>query len=406
MPSYKYRAAHASGKIQKGVMTAANENALAETLKLSGHELISAHKQSLRITDTKLRGWLEKKPNDNQMVTLCGQIADLLRAGVPLLSALNQINSIMPSGKLFDSLRAISQDVAHGMSLAQAFAKHSDLFDAVFLSSLRAGEESGDLAVTFAGLHQHMRWQAKVSAQLRRALRYPAFLLMVAGAAACFMMTMVVPQIVDFLKANQTDLPVITRILISVADIVSAGFMPVLVTIVISALLIPQAKKHSKRFAVALDGVVLAIPLIGNIIHQLSAARFTGSLSLLLKSRMSLPESISIAAGTLQNHVMIAAADHARQRIQDGEPVSKAMAGIFSPFVTQMLVVGEQSGNLGKSLDEITRFYDENAKETVDGHIGTLEPALTLLIGGLLAWIVLAVLGPIYGSIGNMSRVS
>ncbi|MDD3287755.1 MAG: type II secretion system F family protein [Alphaproteobacteria bacterium] len=393
MPSYNYRAVHASGKIQKGFISASNENELILALKNSGHELITAHAQ----TRSSI---FKPRLSSGRLASLCGQIADLLRAGVPLLTAITQVKMALPGNDgMSDCLGAIAFDISHGTSLTEAFSHHPKLFDAVFLALLQAGEKSGDPAATFERLSAHLEWKAQISEQIRRALHYPIFLFLVAGSATCFMMAMVVPQIVDFLASIQENPPLSTRLLIKLSYLFSAGWWILLALPVTAAITIAQIRRHSRTAAELFDKALLFIPFIGPIMRQQAMARFAKSLLLLLQSGTSLPESLRIATGTLQNLSLMNFATYAEEYVGAGRPLSYAFAGLLSPFAVQMLLVGEQSGKLTKALDEITRHYENATKNSVNKFIGSLEPALTMLIGGLLAWVVLAVLGPIYGSL-------
>jgi type IV pilus assembly protein PilC len=404
MPAYLYRAVHASGIVRQGRLIAANENALASSLQASGLELISARiaKSPLPLFSCKPTRFSSSLPH---LMVLCRQLADLLQAGVPLLNSLEQVAAAMPSGRLPEILIAMAQDIEHGVGLTPAFAQYPALFDPVFLALLRTGEASGDCAGCFARLAEHLKGRARVAAQLKRALRYPLFLFLVAAGTVSFMMTMVVPQIAEFLRSLNGELPFSTRLLILVSDMFGAGWWLLLITLGGVFAVTKILRRQSSAFALRFDRGLLRVPLWGEALHQLCVAPFAESFALLLPSGLSVTESLAIAAPSLQNRALIAQAREAKNRVEQGEKLSAVMEGLLSPFALQMLRVGEQSGQLPKALQDIARHYDETIKDTVERLIGALEPALTLLIGGLLAWVVLAVLGPIYGNLGKIGQV-
>lgn len=403
MPAYTYRATNAAGRIQRGSITAANENELAHYLGESGLELIEAKARRVETGVSRLRAFREGS-SLRQRILLCGQLEDLLRAGLPLPAALRSVAEAMPQTALRDQLAAVMRDIDNGAGVAASFARHPRAFDAVFVAILAAGESGGDLAATFGRLAQHLRWQDKVRELLRRALRYPLFLLCVALGATGFMMTMVVPQVVGLLLSLDSDLPRSTRWLIAASDAFAAAWWTLPLIAGGGGLATRLLRRHSESAALRLDGWLLRVPVFGPLLRQLAVARFAYSFAALLQSHTPMPVALHTAAAVLNNRALRAAALTAKQRLEAGLPLSAATAELFPPFVTQSLKVGETSGQLPKTLNEVTRHYDAELQATVERLIGALEPALTLLVGGLLAWVVLAVLGPVYGSLGKLSQ--
>jgi len=404
VPAYRYRAVSASGRIQRGQLAAAHENELGHFLRESGLELIEARAQTPIALPGWLRGLRERSPL-LQRVNLCSQLEDLLRAGLPFLTALHTVINTVAPGLLRDRLDSIAHAINHGSPIAAAFARHPRLFNPVFLAVLSTGETSGDLAATFAQLAKQLRWQERLQIQLSRTLRYPLFLLCLALGVMTFMMTMVVPQVIAFLNSISGDLPFLTRLLIRVSEGFAAGGWLALVSLVAGILILFTAKRYSPSLALEQDRLLLALPGLGPAIRKIAVARFAQSLALLLQSGVSLPSSLRYATAVLGNRALIEAANFAERQIQAGHTLSSATVDVFPPLVTQMLRVGEQSGQLPKTLDEVTRYYDAEVQSTVERFIGSLEPALTIAVGALLAWVVLAVLGPVYGSLAKVGMM-
>ncbi len=382
-------------------MQAANANELAQLLGESGLELIEAKQQNAK-TETLRRERRGRGPLA-QLIALCGQLEDLLRAGLPFPAALQTVAQALPSGPLREQITAIQRSIQHGISLSASFGQHPQSFGPVFRAILAAGEGSGDLAATFAQLAQQLRWQSALQEQIRRAVRYPLFLVGVAVAVMAFMMTMVVPQIVTLLESLSADLPLFTRLLIGVSRLFAAGWWMALLAFAMAALLVALARRASNDVARRTDGWILRTPGLGPVLRKLSVARFARSLTALLQSGVDLPSSLALASGVLGNRHLIAIVEAAQAQVQSGQALSAATAALFPPFVLPMIRVGEQSGQLAKTLHEVSRACDSEAQAAVSRFLGTLEPALTLLVGALLAWVVLAVLGPVYGSLGRLS---
>ncbi len=398
MTSYAYRAVHPSGRIQKGHMAAANENELAFYLRQLDLELIEA--KTRKAAPSPL---LQERVDPRERLAFCSQMEDLLRAGLPFIEALNMVVGAMQTGAFQTRLTAVAQSVRSGQAATSAFAQHSHLFDPVFLAILEAGEKSGDLAAAFERLTRQLKWQDRIKKELSRALRYPLFLFFVAFGVTSFMMGFVVPEIVSFLTSLGTELPFLTKLLIAGADLFAAVWWTLPLFLLVGWSGIALGRKISDRFAQRADGWLLALPGIGNVLKKLSLARFATSFTLLLKSGLSMPDSLRIGARTLGNKYLAARAEEAAGFIAVGRPLSQATAALFPPRILQTIRVGEKSGNMAKALDEVARLYETEAQESVSSFLGALEPALTVFVGGLLVWIVLAVLGPVYGSLGPLS---
>jgi len=396
MSVYAYRAVHASGRVSRGEMAASNENELMHALKESGLELIDAREKNKKAL---LFSFLKNKIQPRMLATFCSRIHDLLASGLSFPDALYDIQTSTECRAFADALTQISQSIANGKGIAASFALFPDIFPPVFISIVSAGEKSGDMTSTFAFLSRYAASNAETKERMRRAMRYPLFLFFVAGGAVAFMMTMVVPQIVLFLNGIEGHLPLATRILISASAFVAEYGLFFLATLLISVLALIIARKIYSPFALKLDGLLLRLPVVGDVIAKSDIARFSHSFSVLFRSGCPAADCLRQAGDTLSNRALCANVGKAEQNVLSGASLSRALENILPPFAVGILRTGERSGNLCKSLDDIAIAYDREAAAAVDSFIGMLEPGLTLLIGGILAWTVLAVMGPLYGSL-------
>ena len=217
------------------------------------------------------------------------------------------------------------------------------------------------------------------------------------------MMTMVVPRVLDFLNTVAGELPLSTRLLIKVSELFADYWWVALLALAVSIMAVMAFRRHSESFALRSDGWLLALPGLGPTLHKLAVARFAHNFALLLQSGADLPAALHTAKAVLGNRALMATAAEAEQRVLAGQSFSTSTAELFPPFVAQMIRVGEQSGCLTATLENVTRYYDTETQAAVEGFIGALEPALTILVGAILAWVVLAVLGPVYGSLGKLN---
>jgi type IV pilus assembly protein PilC len=377
-------------------MEAASENELAHNLAQSGLELIDARAKK---ENAFLFSLSRNKISRRTLAGFCSRLHDLLRVGIAFPDALHDIRMSTDNRVLADALTQISQAIANGKGIAASFALFPDLFPPVFIAIAASGEKSGDMAVVFDYLARYAATNAQTHERLVRALRYPLFLFVIAGSAVAFMMAMVVPQIVQFLNGIEGHLPFSTRMLIFVSAVVTNHGRLLLSVVLISGFAFYIARKTSSSFAISFDGFLLRLPVLGSVIAKSEVARFAHSFSILLRSGCDVAGCLRQAGETISNRAMRDNVEKAEQRVLDGADVSQALDGVLPPFAIGVLRTGEQSGSLDKSLDDIVAAYDRESADAVDTFIGLLEPCLTLAIGGLLAWTVLAVLGPLYGSL-------
>lgn len=401
MPAYRYRAVHPSGRIHHGEMTVVNEHELIRFLGESGLELLDARPPAPGPVRRLAAGRLSR-PGLRERVLLCRQLASLLRAGLPFMDAFQGITEALPPDRWRNTLEAIARDVNQGSSIAAAFGRYPVLFGTVFRALLKTGEVGGNLAATFDRLADYTERQAAFRERLNRALRYPLFLVTVALGVTIFMVTSVVPQVMEFLGSVAQTLPLSTRLLVALSTLAAKGWWLVLLAVLAASFILFVARGRSPAFAQQSDGWALSLPGLGRVLRQLALARFSDGFALLLQSGADLPLALDTAKDVLGNRALVAAAAEANRRLQDGESLSSALSLLFPRAVTQRIRVGEKSGRLVETLIDVARVYDDETKLAVDAFIGALEPALTILVGGLLGWVVLAVLGPVYGSLGKL----
>ncbi len=396
MPAFAYRAVHASGRVSRGEMSASNENELGHYLRQSGLELIDAREKknsSLRFSFSRSRA------RRTEASELCARLSDLLQAGIPFADALNDVNPTVSSRVLADALTQISNAVADGKGIAASFGMFSGLFPPVLISIVAAGEASGDMAATFRFLSRLTKTRAETHERLRRALRYPLFLFLVAGGASLFMMTAVVPQIVQFLNGLGGRLPFATRALIATSSFIASYGPGLFASLIASTVAAFAARKISPSFALIFDRALLRLPAVGVIVLKTDIARFAQSFAILFRSGCDVSSCFEQANETVGNRALQSGIKDAAQRVHNGAALSSALEGVLPPFAVGALRVGERSGNIAKSLETIAESYNREAARAVDSFIGLLEPGLTLIVGLLLAWTVLATLGPLYGSL-------
>jgi type IV pilus assembly protein PilC len=400
MPQYAYRAINTNGRHLRGALAAANELDLQQALDTLGLELIDCR------TLTGRRGLLVRRGRliNRDLIQLCVHLEQLQRAGVPLLEGLADVRDSADGERLRELCAAIYRDVSEGQPLSAAFGRHPKVFGNVFTALIAAGEETGKLADSFQQLVHHLKWSAAMGARVRKATRYPAVVACVVVGVTVFMMVGVVPQVVDFLAANNQELPVWTVALIATSNLVQ-NWWPLLLGLPVAALgLIKLLVRRSYRFAYRWDALLLALPVLGTVLQKLALARFAQMFAVLFQSGIDILSCLDAGRRVSGNRVLAEALGLVKQQVQSGSPLSAALAasGEFPTRVTRMVKIGEETGRLSETLNQVAEFYDRDVDEAIDTMIALIEPALTAVLGLVMAWIALAVFGPIYDNLDQI----
>jgi len=291
-----------------------------------------------------------------------------------------------------------------GSILSQAVAKHPLVFDNVFVSLIRAGEQSGKLTEVFESLAATLRWQDELAAQTKQLLMYPAVVLVVVLGVMMFMLTYLVPQVTILLKSMGLVLPPQTRALIWLSDLVIDYWpflfgAPVIIAIAVASLL-----RTSPKAQYWWDYSKLRVPVIGPVLQKIILSRFTNFFALLYGAGITVMDAIKTSENIVDNRVIADGLMRAGQQISAGMSLTEAFRnlGIFPALVIRMMRVGEATGALDTALLNVTYFYNRDVKDAVDKGMAMIGPALTVVLGGLLALVMWAVLGPVYGILGNL----
>jgi len=335
-------------------------------------------------------------------------------AGVPLLDALADIRDTTDNGRLRDMMSDIQRDVNDGAALSEAMSRHPKVFNNLYISLIAAGEETGDLTSSYRQLVKYLKWVDGINAKIKKATRYPIIVTFVVLLTITFMMMVVVPQIVGFLKFLDLELPWFTTALIATSDFfvepaftilgipIYGGFLVLGIPVLIF-LFLKFAHKNSDSVAYRIDAIFLSLPVFGELIRKITIARYAQTFAALFASGIDVVSGLKSARETVNNRVMIDAMKTVESLVQSGSPLSDAFNGCgeFPSLVVRMVKVGEESGKLTPVLDQVSEFYTKDVNEAIDGMIEMIQPTLTAVLGLMIAWIAAGSLGPIYMNLGN-----
>ena len=394
----QYRAMDDRGRMCRGRLEAADLAQLEVRLARMGLELISASEARARLRPRGVR------VGRRGLIHFCFQLEQLLSAGVPVLDALSDLRDSAATANLRALVADMKESIEAGKTLSGAMEELPQVFDAVLTGLVRAGESSGEVEAVLRNVTDNLKWQDEQAAKIRKLITYPVLAGGVLVVVTVFLMTGLVPQLVSFITMMGQELPAHTRALIATSELFVrywyiAVFAPP--TLLIACTMLARV---SPALRLAIDGLKLEAWGVGPVLRKMILARFANYFALLYSSGITVPECTRICEGLVGNEAVARATRQAGRRIAEGANISDGFehSGLFPPLVLRMLRVGERTGGLDRALRNVSYFYERDVQESMDRLQTMIGPAMTLVLGALLFWIIVSVLGPIYGAITSI----
>lgn len=399
MALYSYTAFNTLGRRIRGSVHADNLVDLEARLKEINLDLIEAREQKERRSKS---GGGRVKLKD--IIILCMHLEQLDRAGVPIHDAIADVRDSADSAKLRDIMTGVYEAVRNGKVFSTALAAYPRVFDNVFVGLVAAGERTGNLSDSFTHLAEHLKWTAEIRRKVKKATRYPiAVLLMLSGVIAV-LMTQVVPKLVAFIISQGFSLPLHTRALIAFSAAFENYWYLIFGIPIGTIILVKILYRTSEAFAYKLDSFTLKLPILGPTVLKINMARFTHFFAVMFNSGVDILESLEAAKGVVGNRVLKESVDVVKTNVMEGNSLTSSlrMSNQFPNLVIRMFKVGEDSGNMTEALENINFFYNREVNDAVESMTGFIQPALTVVMGLLIFWIIAAVFGPLYESFSKI----
>jgi len=399
MPLMQYKAMDERGRIATGRMEAANAADLESRLERIGLDLVNFAEAKTRSTATS-----GTRVPRRELISFCFQLEQLINSGVPLMEGLEDLRDSVEDRRLREVVAGMVESIEGGKNMSQAMEEFPQVFDGVFVNLVRAGEFSGQVGPVLRKITENLKWQDEQAAQVKKLLMYPAFLGLVVMLVLAFLMTYLVPQLVGFIRNMGQELPWHTQVLIGISNFFVEFWWLVILSPVIAAAGIILIYNASPGFQYALDDFKLRLWVIGPILKKIILARFANYFALMYASGITVLECVRICEGLVGNKAVEEATRRAGRQIADGASISAGFesTGLFPPLVLRMLRVGESTGALDTALLNISYFYNRDIEESMQRLQAMIGPAMTVLLGAILGWVILSVLGPIYDLIGQI----
>ncbi len=400
MGQFSYRGRDASGGLVEGVLDAPDSAAVATQLSANGVTPVRIKETGASSdinTDDLLARLTRRKVGLEDLLLFSRQMYALLKAGVPIMRALGGLQDSTTNPAFRETLRSIRENLDAGRPLSSSLNSHKEVFSPFYVAMVYVGETTGMLEQVFLRLFHHLEFQEFMRSQVRSALRYPLFVIATMVVAIVVINIWVIPAFAKVYAGFNTQLPFITRILISISDFMVNTWWMIGVGVVVTAVAI-RGWTRTVDGRLAWDRAMLRMPIAGKIILKAALARFARSFALSVRSGVPIVQGLTLVSQTVGNAYMAKRIEAMRAGVERGESVLRTAmsAGVFTPVVLQMIMVGEESGALDDMMEEIAGMYQRDVEYELKTLGAQVEPILIILLGVLVLILALGVFLPIW----------
>lgn len=395
MVVFRYNGRSIEGQLKKGTIDAASKAQAIQKLrelKINPREVEES--RSLLHKELSIGGSVKTQ----DFVIYVRQFATLIRAGVSIVESTRILADQTKSKPLKKALNNIEEDVRSGLTFSEAAGKYPRVFPAVFVNMIRAGEATGNLDSSLERLAMSMEKQFTIQKKVQSALTYPIILLILTFGVAGFLMLTIVPQFVEMFDDMGAELPTITKIVMAMSEFLQSSWYIIIGVIVIVVTIFMWLFKNNNRFNFAVFYAIMRMPVFGQLVQKSSIARVTRTLSSLFSSSVPILQALSIVEKVSGNPVIGKVLIEAKRSLEKGSTLTAPLQAswIFPPLVTQMTMIGEQTGSLDYMLEKVATFYEEEVDRTVDTLKSLIEPLMILFLAFIVGGIVMAIMIPMF----------
>jgi len=396
MADFAYKAVNGKGQTVSGTITAASRAAAVTELRNQGNHPISVHEAKAKGLG---RSFGKQKVKLRDLVIFTRELSTMISAGVPLPRCLDTLSSQMENKTFKEIISSINHDVESGAPLADSLAKFPDTFSDVYVNMVRAGEAGGILDDILKRLASQVEKDASIRKKIKSAMAYPVVIMTVTIVAFFGIMLFIIPKIGKIFKdlgGPNAQLPVYTRAMLSISNFMIHNIVFILIIVVV---LIFSFRHyiHTEKGRYRWHGLLLRLPIVGNIVTKIAIARFSRTFSSLMGAGVSVLDALEVTGRAVGNKVIQKELAEISQAVKNGQPLGKQLLGakFFPPIVGQMMSVGEETGKIDEVLVKVADFYEEEVDTVIDGLASIIEPLMIIVLGGVVGMIAASVMGPI-----------
>lgn len=389
---FTYSAIGKDGATLKGTVEAASKESLAQSLSNQGARPLSIkpHKKSANLT------LFEQKVKLRDLAGFTRQLSTMVSAGVPLTRAFTTLHDQTNNQQFKTVIGAVAKDVESGTALGDAFQKHPKVFSDIYVNMVRAGEAGGILDDILKRLALQLEGDASMRKKVKSAMTYPMVILFITIAAFFGIMMFVIPKLGEILVELGGELPIYTRILLKISEFIQANAILMLISTAAVAFGFLRFIKTPKG-KYAWHSFLLRMPVVKTIVTKVAIARFARTFSSLMAAGVGVLDALQVTGGAMGNKVIEAELASAAKEVKNGKMLSEPLSASkhFPPIVSQMIAIGEETGQIDVILVKVADFYEEEVETTIDALSSIIEPIMIVILGGMVGTIAISVMGPI-----------
>ncbi len=411
MPIYRYKARNRKGELIEGEIEAENYKKAVEGLRAKELYIVEVREpgKGLRreIALRDLGNLLAGRPNLKDVAVFARQLATMLSAGIALLQALAIQEAQTQKPSFAKAIKSIRQTIEEGSAFHAALRQHSEIFPKIVVNLVQSGEVSGNIEVILDRIATYLEKELVIRGKVRSAMTYPTLVFTFAIFVSYYLLAVVVPQFASILTDIGGELPLITRLLIFISNLLRSGFPFLAIILVGGFFAYRYLLRRIPAFKAKVDWIKLKGPIFGPLISKNILASLLRTLALLQKSGVLILEAIELAKESIDNTHIRRAMDTARTFIEEGRPFSDALrkhSELFPPMVVSMVAIGEESGAMDSMMEKVAQHYEREVDDTLSSLSSIIEPVLIIFLGGLVGFIVIALFMPIVQIIQTISN--
>ncbi len=399
MATFSYTARNNNGQVVKGTVSAADKTSATKAISTQGLKplLVKADEPS-----TKLGKFgaikLGQKVKSKDLVIFTRQLATMINAGVPMVRSLSTLQAQTENKYFKEQLGMISKKVESGVGLGESLGEHPNIFSTIYVNMVKAGEEGGILDEVLLRLALQVEKDAEIRQKVKSAMTYPLVITFITILAFYGLMTFVLPKLGAVIKNMGADLPTLTKVMLSISDAMrSKQFIIIVVFVVPLVIIFFRRWLKTEKGRYKFDQILLHTPIIKVLITKVAIARFARIFSSLMAAGVTVLTAIEVTSGAIGNKVIEKELNDASKQVRNGQQLSTALAdsSVFPPIVSQMLAVGEETGQIDKILVKVADFYETEVDAFVSALSSIIEPLMIIVLGAMVGLIAASVFGPL-----------
>ncbi len=401
MAKFSYRAVDAEGKSINGVVEAETSGSATQMIQ-------SQHLYITFLQETKSRSGfslpsMKAKIKPEEVVQFAWQFATMIDSGIPLLKSLDILRIQAKNPSFQEVITQLSQDVENGLPLGESMSRHPQVFSNLFVNMVKAAEVGGLLDQVLMRVAKFTEADLEIRQKIKSSLMYPVMVLVFAVILVGAMFTFVLPTFKGIFAGMNIEMPATTKFVFAVSDI-ATGYWYIPVMVIAATIFFYKKLVATKKGQFQVDAVKLRLPIVGDMLLKMAVSRFTKTLGVLVASGVPLIRCLEIVGETTGNVVIETSLARVRTSVLEGQKLSVPIAatGLFPSMVAHMIDVGEESGRLSEMLVKVSEFYEKEVENAIKGMTSMIEPALIIFMGGLVGFIAISIMSPMFSLVGSI----